>query len=46
MDFKAIGDTLKPVGFTGFASLEQDRYPGDMKETCRKYLRMTREYIG
>jgi len=46
MDFKAVVDTLKTVGFTGFASLEQDRYPGDMKETCRTYLRMMREYIG
>ncbi len=46
MDFRAIIDTLKTVGFTGFVSLEQDKYPGDMKDTCRNYLRMMREYIG
>ncbi|HEV2391581.1 MAG TPA: TIM barrel protein [Verrucomicrobiae bacterium] len=46
MDFKAIVDALKDVGFDGFASIEQDKNPGDMKETCRRYLRMMREYIG
>jgi sugar phosphate isomerase/epimerase len=46
MDFKAIADTLKAVGFDGFASLEQDKHPGDMKETCRKYLPMMRELVG
>lgn len=46
MDFKAIADTLRTIGFDGFASLEQDKHPGDMKETCRKYLRLMREYVG
>jgi sugar phosphate isomerase/epimerase len=46
MDYKAIAETLKQVGFTGFASLEQDKYPGDMKETCRRYLRLMRECLG
>lgn len=46
MDFKAIVDTLKKIGFEGYASIEQDKHPGDMKETCRRYLRMMREYIG
>ena len=46
MDFKAIVDTLKEIGFNGYASIEQDKLPGDMKETCRRYLRMMREYIG
>jgi sugar phosphate isomerase/epimerase len=46
MDFKAIVDTLKVVGFDGYASIEQDKHPGDMKETCRRYLKMMREYIG
>lgn len=48
MDFQAIVEALKRVGFAGFASLEQDAHPGDrdMKETCRRYLRMMREYIG
>jgi sugar phosphate isomerase/epimerase len=48
MDFQAIVAALKQTGFDGFASLEQDSHPGDrdMKETCRRYLRMMREYIG
>ena len=46
MDFKAIVDTLKVIGFDGYASIEQDKHPGDMKETCRRYLSMMREYIG
>jgi len=46
MDFKAIVETLKQVGFEGYASIEQDKHPGDMKETCRRYLKMMREYIG
>jgi sugar phosphate isomerase/epimerase len=46
MDFKAIVDTLKQIGFDGYASIEQDKHPGDMKETCRRYLKMMREYIG
>ncbi len=46
MDFKAIIETLKQVGFSGYLSIEQDKFPGDMKETCRRYLRLMREYIG
>jgi len=46
MDFKAIVDALKQVGFDGYASLEQAKHPGDLKETCLRYLRMMREYIG
>jgi sugar phosphate isomerase/epimerase len=46
MDFKGIVEALKTVNFNGFASIEQDKHPGDMKETCRGYLRMMREYIG
>lgn len=46
MDFKAIIQALQQIGFDGFVSLEQDKHPGDMKETCRRYLRMMREYIG
>lgn len=45
MDYKAIAETLKQIGFTGFASLEQDKY-GDMKETCKRYLRLMRECLG
>jgi sugar phosphate isomerase/epimerase len=46
MDFKAIIETLKQIGFDGFVSLEQDKHPGDMKATCQRYLRMMRDYIG
>jgi sugar phosphate isomerase/epimerase len=46
MDFKAIVDALKQIRFDGYASIEQDKHPGDMKETCRRYLKMMREYIG
>jgi sugar phosphate isomerase/epimerase len=46
MDFKAIIDTLKQVGYSGFVSIEQDKHPGDMKETCRRYLQPMRECIG
>ncbi len=46
MDFRAIIDTLKQIGFNGYLSIEQDKHPGDMKETCRRYLQLMREYIG
>lgn len=46
MDFKAIIDTLKQVGYSGFVSIEQDKHPGDMKETCRRYLQLRRECFG
>lgn len=46
MDFKAIVEALKAIGFDGFASIEQDKLPGEMRETCQRYLRMMQEYIG
>jgi len=48
MDFRAIVQALQQTGFQGFASLEQDGHPGDpdMKDTCRRYLRTLREYLG
>jgi len=46
MDFKAILETLKQTGFSGYVSIEQDKHPGDMKETCRRYLQIMREHIG
>ncbi len=46
MDFSAIIATLKQIGFDGFVSIEQDKHPGDMRETCRRYLRLMRELIG
>jgi len=47
MDVEAIVTALKRIGFNGFASLEQDKNPGDpdMRETCQQYLRTMREYI-
>jgi len=47
MDIEAIVTALKQVGFDGFASIEQDQHPGDpdIRETCREYLRIMREYI-
>jgi sugar phosphate isomerase/epimerase len=47
MDVEAIVTALKKVGFSGFASIEQDQHPGDpdIKDTCREYLRIMRGYI-
>ncbi len=46
MDFKAVVEALKKTGYEGFLSIEQDKFPGDMKETCRRYLRLMRDLIG
>jgi sugar phosphate isomerase/epimerase len=48
MDIQAIITALKNIGFNGYASIEQDRHPGDpdIKDTCREYLRIMRECIG
>ncbi len=48
MDFQAIVQALQQTGFQGFASLEQDRHPGDpdIKDTCREYLRTLRHALG
>lgn len=47
MDVEAIIKALKDVGFSGFASIEQDQHPGDrdIKDTCREYLRIMRKYV-
>jgi sugar phosphate isomerase/epimerase len=47
MDIQAIVTALKHVGFSGFASIEQDQHPGDpdIRDTCREYLRIMREYL-
>ncbi len=47
MDIEAIVKALKDVGFSGFASIEQDQHPGDpdIKDTCREYLRIMRKYV-
>jgi len=47
MDIKAVVETAKRIGYTGFLSIEQDGGSGfDMKEVCKRYLQMMREYIG
>jgi len=46
MDFEGIVRALKATGFNGYASIEQDKHPGDMVATCKRYLQMMREYIG
>jgi sugar phosphate isomerase/epimerase len=46
MDFQAIAAAVKAVGFTGFLNLEQDKEPGDMTATCRRYLSMMKECLG
>ena len=46
MDFKAITDPVKAIGFTGFLSLEQDGSKEDMKETCRRCVSMMKEYLA
>jgi inosose dehydratase len=46
MDFRSVAETLKEVGFSGFISLEQDKHPGDMKEVCKRYLDMMKEYLA
>jgi len=46
MDFAGIIRELKKIGFKGFISLEQDKHPGDMKITCKKYLDLMRKLIA
>jgi sugar phosphate isomerase/epimerase len=46
MDFKAIADAVKAMRFEGFLSLEQDPSSEDMKETCRRYVRLMKEYLA
>ena len=46
MDIKAIADAVKRIGFTGFLSLEQDGAADQMKETCRRYISMMKEYLA
>jgi sugar phosphate isomerase/epimerase len=46
MDFKAIADAVKAVGFTGTLSLEQDGSNEDMKATCRRYITVMKEYLA
>ena len=46
MDFKAIADAVKSIGFGGFLSLEQDSFSGDMKATCRRYISIMKECLS
>jgi len=46
MDFKAIADAVKIMRFEGFLSLEQDSSSEDMKETCRRYVSLMKEYLA
>jgi sugar phosphate isomerase/epimerase len=46
MDVKAIAEAVKAVGFDGFISLEQDSFRGDMKEACRRYVRIMKECLA
>ncbi len=45
MDFKAIAEAVKAVGFQDFLSLEQDSVGSDMRVTCRQYVKMMKEYL-
>jgi sugar phosphate isomerase/epimerase len=45
MDFAAIVEALKATGFEGFATIEQDKHPGDMKAICRRYREIMRECL-
>jgi sugar phosphate isomerase/epimerase len=45
MDFRAVAEALKAVGFGGFIDLEQDKY-GDMKAVSKRYLDMMKEYLA
>ncbi len=46
MDFKAIVDTLKAVRYRGYLSIEQDKYQGDMRSVCKRYLDMIKGYLA
>ena len=45
MDFAAIAEALKAIGFQGFVTIEQDKHPGDMKAICRRYLEIMKECL-
>jgi sugar phosphate isomerase/epimerase len=46
MDFPAIVEALKATGFDGFVDIEQDKFPGNMMETCKRYLQIMKDCIG
>jgi len=46
MGLKALADAVKAVGFKGFLSLEQDGAANEMKEVCRRYISLMKEYLA
>ncbi len=46
MDFKAIADVVRAIGFGGSLSLEQDGSSEDMKATCRRYVNTMKAYLS
>jgi sugar phosphate isomerase/epimerase len=46
MDLKAIADAAKAIGFQGFLSLEQDGAANEMKEVCRRYISLMKQYLA
>jgi sugar phosphate isomerase/epimerase len=46
MDFQAVADALKAIGFQGFLSIEQDKHPGDMRAVCARYLEIMEEALA
>jgi sugar phosphate isomerase/epimerase len=47
MDFDAVGKALRDTGYSGFVSIEQDKYDGmDMRATCRRYVEIMRKALG
>ncbi|HLK57786.1 MAG TPA: sugar phosphate isomerase/epimerase [Chthonomonadaceae bacterium] len=47
MDFQAIVEALKAIGFGGYLSIEQDKHrPEDTIAICRNYLNLMRQYIA
>jgi sugar phosphate isomerase/epimerase len=46
MDFNAIGAAVKTIGFNGFLTLEQDSSKTDMKEVCRRYLKVMKASLA
>ena len=46
MDFKHVAAALKSAGYRGFVTLEQDKHPGDMQATAKRFLALMREYLA
>ena len=47
MDFEGVAKALQATGYSGFISIEQDKYDGiDMKATCKRYIEILRKALG